>query len=407
MFKTLLLICTLLSLVIGPAAIAQDAEKPTVAIMGYGWFPSFEVTEGAIFDMLQSYDFINAEENAMLEDQQDLEGENINIFWVEPGRGREELQLAVENAIDRAPDVLLTLSTWLTRTAVNLTSEMEDPPAILFASVNYPYRTGIADSPCIKPDHVTGSQSLTPFEYVMSLLVIQDPDMQKIGTLFNTSDDSGSWGVERIVSVAEEYGIEVEQEGVPNLSDMRFATDTLIDKGVEAIVMPMDYFTSQGLPIVVLAANEAGIPVFHPSMGAVYYGATMGAGFYLYYEDGVNVGRMLAHYLNGELDTATTAISVQSGEGLGVNLDSTHVLGIELSDEIMDQVDMVIDGGELTSVSPELQLVLAQHGVIVPMEDRLEDDRAFMAALECTPERIAEEQAELDARAAEEEEDDD
>ena len=62
---------------------------------------------------------------------------------------------------------------------------------------------------------------------------------------------------------------------------------------------------------------------------------------------------------------------------------------------------MVIEGGELSQVSPEVQLLLAQRGVIVPAEERLEDDRAFLAALECTPERIAQEQAELDARAEE------
>ena len=73
-----------------PAAIAQDVDKPSVAIMGYGWYPSFEVTEGAIFDMLQSYDFINADENDILSSGEDLEGEHIDVFRVDPGRGRDE-----------------------------------------------------------------------------------------------------------------------------------------------------------------------------------------------------------------------------------------------------------------------------------------------------------------------------
>ncbi len=172
---------------------------------------------------------------------------------------------------------------------------------------------------------------------------------------------------------------------------------------MEAFVLPWDHFTSQGLPVIAIVANEAGIPIFHPSMGAIYYGATVGAGFFLYYEDGVSVGRMLVAYLNGELDIANTAISVQSSQGLGVNLDAAYVQGIDIADEIMDQVDVVVEGGELSQVSPELQLVLAQQGIIVPMEDRLEDDRAFLAALQCTPERIAEEQAELDANQENEE----
>ena len=402
MLKLTLLLCALLILCV-PATTAQGEDKPLIAIMGYGWFPSFEVTEGAIFDMLQSYGFISEEENDILQAREDLDGENIDLFWVDYARGRDELNLAVENALDREPDVLLTLSSWLTQTAVSLTVDMDDPPPILFASVNYPYRSGIADSPCIKPDHVTGSESLTPFGYVMSLLTIQNPDIQKIGTMFNSSEEGGSWGVEQITHFANEYGVEVEVEGLAQLSDVRIAADKLIDQGVEAFVLPWDHFTSQGLPIIAIVANEVGIPIFHPGMGAIYYGATVGAGFFLYYEDGVAVGAMLVAYLNGELDIAKTAISVQSSEGLGVNLDAAHVQGIDMSEELMAQADVVVEGGELTEVSPALQLVLAQQGVIVPKEDRIDDDRAFLAALECTPERIAREQAEVEARAAEEE----
>ena len=159
--------------------------------------------------------------------------------------------------------------------------------------------------------------------------------------------------------------------------------------------------TSRGLPIIAIAANEAGVPIFHPGMGAIYYGATVGGGFFAYYEDGLILGRMLTAYLNGELDIAKTAISQQSSQGLVVNLDAAFVQGVDMAPEIMAQVDAVIEGGQLAQVSPELQLVLAQRGVIVPMEDRIEDDRAFLSALECSPERVAREQAELDARAEE------
>ena len=145
---------TLLIALLVPSIAAQDDDKPTVAMMGFGWFPSFEVTEGAIFDMLQSYGFISNEENAILESRQDLVGENIDLFWVDYGRGRDDLNLAIEDALDKEPDVLLTLGSWLTAAAINVTLDMDDPPPILFASVNYPYRAGIAGSPL----HQTGSR---------------------------------------------------------------------------------------------------------------------------------------------------------------------------------------------------------------------------------------------------------
>ena len=137
-------------------------------------------------------------------------------------------------------------------------------------SPNYGENINVFDAPCIKPAHVTGSESLTPFEYVMSLLKIQFPEMTTIGTMFNSSEDGGSWGVDRITAIAEGYGITVEAAGLTQVSEVRVAADTLIDKGVQAFVLPWDHLTSQGLPIIAIAANEVGIPVFHPSLGAIY-----------------------------------------------------------------------------------------------------------------------------------------
>lgn len=389
MFKKVMLVFALVSLVTVSAATGQDSDKPLIAILGDGWFPSFEVTEGAVLDMLQSYGFISADENTFLETRADLKGEKVEIFWVRPGQSYADLSVAVENALDRSPDVMLTFSSWLTEVAVNVTRDMDDPPAILFGAVEYPELYGIADSPCVKPEHVTGAESLAEYDYVLSLLKIQYPNLTKIGTMYNTGEEGGRWGADEIAGIAGEHGMEVEAVGVVRLADISVAAEALIDTGIGAFVLPWDFLTAQGLPVIAIVANGAGIPVFHPSMGAIYYGATIGAGFYTYYEDGVIVGRMLVAYLNGELDIAETAISVQSSEGLGVNLDAAHIQGIDVADEIMAQVDAVIKGGELTDVSPELQLALAREGVIVPMEDRIDSDRAFLAELDCTEERIA------------------
>ncbi len=52
-------------------------------------------------------------------------------------------------------------------------------------------------------------------------------------------------------------------------------------------------------------------------------------------------------------------------------------------------------------IDPAAQAGIGQafYGGPAPLEARQERDRAFLAELECTPERIAEQQAELDAMA--------
>ncbi|MCE2473631.1 MAG: hypothetical protein J4G18_17370 [Anaerolineae bacterium] len=61
--------------------IVHAQENPTVAILRFGSLRTFDVTEGAVLDVLESYGFISSEENAVLHTRQDLQGEKINIVW--------------------------------------------------------------------------------------------------------------------------------------------------------------------------------------------------------------------------------------------------------------------------------------------------------------------------------------
>ena len=104
----LLLILTLL-LPSVPGAMTQDAN-PTIAILRYGPLSSYMVTEGAILDMLETYELINAEERAVLDERRGLEGENINIIWGDGNFDVPTVNLIIEDALDQEADVLLTLS---------------------------------------------------------------------------------------------------------------------------------------------------------------------------------------------------------------------------------------------------------------------------------------------------------
>ncbi|MCY3781449.1 MAG: hypothetical protein OXG78_14140, partial [Chloroflexi bacterium] len=123
------------------------------------------------------------------------------------------------------------------------------------------------------------------------------------------------------------------------------------------------------------------------------HGAVVGAGFDDFYGEGVTVGRMIAAYVNGTLDVSATGISSRVDIGVAVNLDTAEELGITVADSILDSAVMVIEGGELNVLSEPPRLPE------MTLEERMAEDAAFLAELECTPERIAEEQAALDAAA--------
>jgi len=436
-FKRLLLI-GVFSWLIVPWSAAQADDKPTVAILRLGDFASVVVTENAILDALQTRGFIDAEERAMMAQRQDLQGENINIIWGNADFDLTLVPIMIDNAIDQDADVLLTTTTMVTQAAVDTTLDMDDPPAVLFTSVSTPYYAGIAETPCIKPDHVAGFQVQVPYEEIVSMMLLHNPDLKTIGTIFQSTSLPGLFGAESIQLIAEELGLAVETSAIAALPDLRAATQGLINKGAEAILLPADNNMSLGMPIIAGIALENGIPVYHSVSGGVALGATFGIGGYRHYQEGADAGRVLTAYLNGDIDFAATGIGVIEGLAVGMNVDLARAANIEISDELLATADLAV-AGNMLQLSPRMledyMVGLERAAVLSIMEaaaaalpdvefadgklqlplDMLDsiveaaaaflassgassqDDSAFLQSLHCSPEMIAEQQAALDA----------
>ncbi len=395
MFRKCALILFAMLLLLAPATWAQ-VENPTIAIMRFGPLPNNDITEGAILDVLESYGLISAEENRIFEARRDYEGENITIYWGDAGFDFPTLNLMLEDALDKEVDVLVTQGATVTQTAVQMTSTMDMPTPVLFVST--PYEGGIAaEAACVKPDHVAGVSAALSYDYAFSVLLMQDPDIERVGVIHSLSDASGRYGAEQIMEAAASLGIEVYTAGVVALADLRPAAYGLVEDGVGAIMLPLDTITSSGLPIITEIAGEIGLPVFFPSFSAIFYGATIGAGSSPMYTNGINVGRILTAHLNGDVDIARLGIGTAGDLLVGVNLESAEAQGVDISEAVMDEAIAVIETGGRRTLAPEVLAAIARRGRIIPLEQRQADDQAWLASLHCTDEMIAEQQAALDA----------
>lgn len=389
MLKKVLLMVTLLAVLVVPSAMAQDDMNPTIAILRFGPLRPFELSQKGTLDMLEAYGYISAEERETLIAEGRVEGENATIILGDAEFDFPTANLLVEDALDQGVDVIVAITTPVGQAATNATIEMDEPPIVLFNTVTSPYAAGIAEASCIKPDHISGSQALPPYESIFPLILQQNPDITSVGTIYNNAEANSVVSAEILAQVAEELGVTLELQPVTATAEVGTAAEALISKGIQAFMIPTDSTVSDGLPALLAVSEENGVPIFHADASQVYAGATIGAGL-SYYQEGVDTARMLIGYLKGELDIATTSISKQPGMAIGINLDTAALQGIEISDALMDVADFVIEGGESTEVDPELPEMT--------MEDREADDKAFLDALTCTPEIIEEQQAELDAQ---------
>lgn len=390
MRKRLAIIVTILAMLLMPfAAVAADDDKPTIAFLRYRTSGIEDPARHVLWDMFEAYGMISAEERALLDEQRDLEGENLNVFWADAGSDLPTANIMVEQALDRGADILLTFSTPVSTIAAGALQEMEDPPALFFAIVTAPYTAGIASSPCIKPSHVVGTHAAIPYELIVPLLQVQDPDIKLLGTMVNPAEANSVFGAEKIAEYGEALGMTVETMSIASASDLAPATEALADKGVDAILLPGGYVEIVGLPAIITVANDHGIPVFGPTPNQVYRGAVVAAGFNNWYGEGLAIARMLIGHLNGTVDIGSIAISSVPSLTVAVNLDSAEEAGIELSEELLAMAEYVIENGESTEDKtlpslPEMTL-----------EERMAEDAAFLAGLACTNEIIAEQQAAL------------
>ncbi len=379
-------------------ALAQDDGKPTIAILRYGGTTLTALAEKGILDMFEAYGMVNAEERAILDEAEDLEGERINVIYSDADFDIPTANIMVEDALDRGAETLLTLSTPVSQIAANITRQMDDPPAIIFAIVTAPYFAGIADAPCIKNSHIAGTQTDVPYDDFVPLLKVQDPDMKVIGTIVNLDEPNSVFGVERITKLAEALGMRVEVTPVVAIADLPLATASLISKGVEAIALPASYTTSNGLSAIVdTAAEHGGIPIFSIVAEHVYRGATVAADFYSLYREGVIAARMLIGHLNGDIDISRLSVNLKPGFTVAINLDAAAEAGVEIADQLLAMADWTIkDGASTEGVTPDLPEVGIELPDM-PLDERRAADLEFLAGLECTPEMIAEQQAQLDA----------
>ncbi len=370
MFRKSLFIFVAVLLVLMVVPVAAQDDIPTVAIIKFGPLPPFERSLQGTLDQLAAYGYVD--------------GENINLLLYDSNIDVPTANTQIEDAIDQGADVIITITTPVTLAAINATSDLADPPIILFNTVTEPYASGIAQASCLKPDHVWGSQALPNFEAILPLVFEVNPDIQTLGAIYSTSEPNAVASMALIEPLAEELGLELIVRSVAETAETGEAAEALADEGVEAIFIPTDSTVGNGLPAILAVAEETGIPVFFADSAQAYSGVTVAAGL-SYYQEGVDTARVLIAYLNGEIDIATTGLSKQPGTRTGINLDSAAAQGVEIPQTLLDMADFVIEDGVSTEDEPALP--------DVSFEELQELDQAFIEGLFCSPERIAEQEA--------------
>ena len=127
-------------------------------------------------------------------------------------------------------------------------------------------------------DYVTGTSDALNTRAIIDLMLVQDPDLSKVGLLYSLSEDNSA----RPIAEAKEYldskGIAyTEQTGNSN-DEVIAAASALIAEGVDAVFTPTDNVIQSAELAIYESFIQAGIPHYGGADSFARNGAFAGCG---------------------------------------------------------------------------------------------------------------------------------
>ena len=264
------------------------------------------------------------------------EGKNIEIILENAQADFPTTQTIANNLVSEDVDLILAIATPSAQSAANATKDIP----ILITAVTDPVEAGLAKSLEKPGTNVTGTTDMNPVKEQIELLKEILPDAQNIGIIYNAGEPNSVIQVNIAKKAAEDIGLQVLEATVASSSEVNQAIQSLAGR-VDAIYTPTDNTVASAISAIVMAANDAKIPIIGAERGHVDGGALASLGID-YYLLGKQTGHVAARVLNGE-NPADTPIEGSKDLKLIINKKSAEILDLDIPEPVLSRADEIIE----------------------------------------------------------------
>lgn len=233
-----------------------------------------------------------------------------------------------------------------TPTAQALVNTINDVP-VIFAAVTDPVGAGLIPSTDAGEGNVTGSSDLTPVEAQFDLME-RLVDVQTVGHVYASGESNAVALAELARAEAERRGMGFVESTVVNSSEVRSATQSIIDR-VDVIYVSNDNTVVSALSALTDVAGAAGVPVISADTTSAEPGGVLLALGFNYYKFGRATGRLVAEVLDGADPAGIPTLFLEDASDLDllVNLDVAAELGVTVPDDMVSDASILIEDGSV------------------------------------------------------------
>ena len=204
-----------------------------------------------------------------------------------------QLSQIVDAVIRENPDLIITVTT----PALIATAQRVKDIPIVFTVASDPEKLGLYKEGN-RPANICGVFDDPPLDQLLKMVRNHISGLSAVGIVYDAAEMNSLISVEKLRKAGEEQGVRILESTVSGTVDLPMATQSLIQRGAQAIMLSSDNTTTTGFPAIIRVAKSAGIPVFTTEPDMVKRGATGAIGDN-YFEWGKESGAMAAQVLSG------------------------------------------------------------------------------------------------------------
>ncbi len=256
------------------------------------------------------------------------------------------LSLIANEFVQQRVTHVATISSIATQSAIKV---ITDRP-VVFGAVSNPYIIGAGTSAAVHRPNVTGAESPIPVDSTLALGLEVFPAIRTWGTLFDPSDPFAEFYLEMARRGAERLGVRFVSVACTSPSDIVTGVHALASQGVQGIMQIPSVMIGGGMPALVKAAREIGVPVI--SATPAFDGPPLGLGI-SFYDNGYAMGLVMLRVLRGE-DPATIPFVTKVTPRVSVDLASARAFNITIPPNVLARANMVnpVEGGSAVGAAP-------------------------------------------------------
>lgn len=220
------------------------------------------------------------------EDELKAQGVDANIIYKNSQGDTGVAGVIAQKFVADKVDLIFGIATISAQTAKQAT----DTIPVLFSAVTDPVHSQLVNFLEDVGGNVTGTTDASPMDKQLALFKKLNPEIKKIGIIYNTSESNSEIQVTQAKEIAKNLDLEIIAVGVNNINDIPQAINSLASKA-DALYAVTDNIVASAAGLIAKSTIERGLISIAAEEGPVKGGLLMTDGL-SYYELGKQTGAM-------------------------------------------------------------------------------------------------------------------